>query len=55
MRSTDLDTEEMTSTRGTGAGATPPPAARMTEAEFRSLYDRLRGSRPWGPGIGVAR
>src|SRR5215813_2202039 len=28
--------------------ATPPPG-QMTEAEFRSLYDRLRGQQPWGP------
>jgi kynurenine formamidase len=34
----------MTSNR---AGA---PAGRMTEAEFRSLYERLRGEVPWGPG-----
>jgi len=28
--------------------ATPPPG-QMSEAEFRSLYDRLRGQLPWGP------
>ena len=26
------------------------PPGRMTEAEFRSLYERLRGQVPWGPG-----
>jgi len=26
-----------------------PPPGQMTEAEFRSLYDRLRGQLPWGP------
>ena len=26
-----------------------PLAGRMTEAEFRGLYDRLRGEVPWGP------
>ena len=25
------------------------PTGRMTEAEFRSLYERLRGQVPWGP------
>src|SRR5215467_14644768 len=28
--------------------ATLPPG-QMTEAEFRSLYDRLRAQLPWGP------
>ena len=37
----------MTGTQGTGP-ATPRPG-RMTEAEFRSLYDRLRGQLSWGP------
>src|SRR5215467_11871110 len=26
-----------------------PQPGQMTEAEFRSLYDRLRGQLPWGP------
>jgi kynurenine formamidase len=26
-----------------------PPSGRMTEAEFRALYDRLRARVPWGP------
>src|SRR5262249_7239563 len=26
-----------------------PPPGQMTEAEFRLLYDRLRGQLPWGP------
>ena len=25
------------------------PPGQMTETEFRSLYDRLRGQLPWGP------
>src|SRR5215467_15750756 len=39
----------MTSSQGTDTG--PPPASpeRMTEAEFRSLYERLRAEPPWGP------
>src|SRR5262245_3936843 len=37
----------MTSTRSTGTGAAEP--GRMTEAEFRSLYERLRDGLPWGP------
>jgi kynurenine formamidase len=36
-----------------GGQDTPDPAViapgRMTEAEFRSLYDRLRAQVPWGP------
>jgi kynurenine formamidase len=34
-------------TAGRDAGARPP--ATMTEAEFRSLYEQLRGDVPWGP------
>src|SRR5215472_4560161 len=30
-------------------GAGPAAPGRMTEAEFRSLYERLRGQVPWGP------
>jgi kynurenine formamidase len=33
-------------------GSPDPPAAptgQMTETEFRALYERLRGQRPWGP------
>ena len=33
----------------TGAGPATPAPGRMTEAEFRSLYGRLRGQVPWGP------
>jgi hypothetical protein len=33
----------MTGTEGAG------PPGQMAEAEFRSLYDRLRGRLPWGP------
>jgi kynurenine formamidase len=39
----------MTGTQGMGTGPGTPPPGRMTEAEFRSLYDRLRGQVPWGP------
>ncbi len=31
----------------TGTGVVPP--GRMTEAEFRSLYEQLRAQVPWGP------
>ena len=34
---------------GTGAGATGRSPGRMTEAEFRSVYQRLRSQPPWGP------
>jgi len=30
-------------------GADPATPGQMTEAEFRSLYERLRGQLPWGP------
>ena len=36
----------MTVTEGTGSAT---PAKLMTEAEFRRLYDRLRGQPSWGP------
>jgi len=39
----------MTSSPVTGAGPATPAPGRMTEAEFRSLYDRLRARVPWGP------
>ena len=39
----------MTSSRGTGTGPATAPGGRMTEAEFRSLYERLRGQVPWTP------
>src|SRR5215471_20787597 len=37
----------MSSGQVTGAGPATP--GRMTEAEFRSLYDQLRAEPPWGP------
>lgn len=37
----------MTGTKSTGTGAAEP--GRMTEAEFRALYRRLRDRLPWGP------
>jgi len=40
----------MTGAQGTGTSPATPPPGRMTEAEFRALYDRLRGGLPWGPG-----
>jgi kynurenine formamidase len=39
----------MTPTHATGTGPATPPPAQMTEADFRSLYERLRGQVPWGP------
>ena len=36
-------------TRVAGTGAARPSPGRMTEAEFRALYERLRGQLPWGP------
>src|SRR4051812_17332027 len=40
----------MTDTNQGSAGGAQPASARMTEAEFRSLYARLAGGRRWGPG-----
>ncbi len=40
----------MTSSQGTSAGPVVSPPGPMTEAEFRSLYERLRAQVPWGPG-----
>ena len=37
----------MTSSGGADPAALPP--GPMTETEFRSLYERLRGQLPWGP------
>ena len=37
----------MTGSGGAGPAALPP--GPMTETEFRSLYERLRGQLPWGP------
>src|SRR6201997_1083494 len=37
----------MTGTGGAGPATHPP--GRMSETEFRSLYERLRGELPWGP------
>ena len=39
----------MSGTHGTGTDPAVPPPGRMTEAEFRLLYERLRGQVPWGP------
>lgn len=39
----------MTSSQGPGTGPAPAPPGRMTEADFRRLYDRLRAQPPWGP------
>src|SRR4051812_48111735 len=39
----------MTDTGRGGAGAAQPASSRMTEAEFRSLYERLASARRWGP------
>ena len=39
----------MTSTQGMGTGPAVPTPGRLSEEEFRSLYERLRGQVPWGP------
>jgi kynurenine formamidase len=39
----------MSSGQVTGAGSAGPAPSRMSEAEFRSLYERLRAQIPWGP------
>src|SRR5438034_513885 len=43
------ETDWMTGTRNRGTGPATPPPGQMTEAEFRSLYERLRGPARWGP------
>ena len=42
-------TDWMTGTRSRGTGPATPPPGQMTEAEFRALYERLRGQARWGP------
>jgi kynurenine formamidase len=39
----------MTGSQATGGSRAMPAPGRMTEAEFRSLYERLRAEPPWGP------
>src|SRR6478752_2109953 len=39
----------MTGSERPGAGPAAPRPGQMTETEFRSLYERLRGQVPWGP------
>ena len=39
----------MTRTRHANPGAAASPPGQMTEAEFREMYERLRGQPPWGP------
>src|SRR5207253_11457148 len=39
----------MTGFEGAGVGSAAFPPGPMTETEFRSLYERLRGQLPWGP------
>jgi hypothetical protein len=39
----------MTGTELPGVDPATRPPGQMTETEFRSLYDRLRGQLPWGP------
>jgi kynurenine formamidase len=39
----------MTDTERPGADPATRPPGRMTETEFRSLYERLRGQLSWGP------
>jgi kynurenine formamidase len=38
----------MTPAKATDSRPATPPPGQMTEAEFRSLYDELRGQVPWG-------
>ena len=38
----------MTHARRAGGAPAASPAGPMTEAEFRSMYERLRGQLPWG-------
>jgi hypothetical protein len=39
----------MTGTEHADAAPAALPPGPMTETEFRSLYERLRGQLPWGP------
>jgi kynurenine formamidase len=39
----------MTGTEHAGTDPVPLRPGQMTETEFRSLYERLRGQLPWGP------
>jgi len=39
----------MTGTERPGADPASRPPGQMTETEFRTLYDQLRGQLPWGP------
>src|SRR5215470_5859347 len=39
----------MTGTERRGVDPAALRPGQMTETEFRSLYDRLRGQLPWGP------
>lgn len=39
----------MSSSQVAGAGSAGPVPSRMSEAEFRSLYESLRAQVPWGP------
>jgi kynurenine formamidase len=45
----NLEADEMTGTQGKGTYPAAPPPGQMSEAEFRSLYQRLRAQVPWGP------
>jgi kynurenine formamidase len=39
----------MTGSQPARSGPAASPAGRMTEAEFRAIYERLRSQLPWGP------
>ena len=39
----------MMSDQGTGTGPASTPPEKMTEADFKRLYDQLRALPPWGP------
>ena len=45
----------MTHARRADATPAASPAGPMTEAEFRSMYERLRGQLPWARMTGVER
>jgi hypothetical protein len=45
----------MTGTEHAGADQAKLPPGPMSETEFRSLYERLRGQLPWGPLTGAGR
>ena len=45
----------MTGSQAAGGSRAMPAPGRVTEAEFRSLYERLRAKVPWGQMTGAER